>query len=76
MRSHYPVVTINVVIQKMSCIYTQTPSHKPNGKSIQNRDKHAHAQNNWEARRLDNNSSFYLTPFRYFISIGLVKHNK
>ena len=39
------VVTDNIVIHKMSCTYTQTPSHKPNGKSIQNRGKHAHAHN-------------------------------
>ena len=39
------VVTDNIVIHKMSCTYTRTPSHKPNSKSIQNRGKHAHAHN-------------------------------
>ena len=64
------VVTISIVIHKMSCTHTQTPSHKPNGKSIQNKDNHAYAHNKTKSKtRIQtlSNSLFY------FVSIGLVK---
>ena len=53
-----PVVIDNIVIHKMSCTYTRTPSHKPNGKSIQNRGKHAHAHNKWSSKNWMILSSF------------------
>ena len=62
------VVTDNIVIHKMSCTYKRTPSHKPNGKSIQNRGKHAHAHNKWSRKKWMILSSFALLLYLDWIS--------